>query len=75
MHNGDYASALAEYQAALSDAGATSAVAQEAQFGLGEAALRQGDLVSAENAFTRLVADSPRHPRLADAWFLLGDTR
>ncbi len=74
MHNGDYALALVEYQSVLTGS-ASPREAEEAQFGLGEAALRQGDLVAAENAITRFAEAHPNSPRLAHAWFLLGDAR
>ena len=74
LHNGDYASAIFEYQSLLAD-GALSEEAEEAQFGLGEAALRQGDLVTAENALAQFIDTYLDSARLADAWFLLGDTR
>lgn len=73
IHNGDYASAIAEYQAVLS--GGSGDELEEAQFKLGQAALRQNDLLIAENALTQYIAAYPDSPRLADAWFLLGDTR
>ncbi|HLF27840.1 MAG TPA: tetratricopeptide repeat protein [Anaerolineae bacterium] len=74
LHNGDYQSALAEYQAVASDSGSAEQV-EAAWFGLGEAALRQGDLVAAENALTRFIEAHPNSSRLADAWFLLAETR
>jgi len=74
VHDGDYASAIAEYQSVLTGTGSTDEI-EEAQFGLGEAALRQGDLVAAENALTQFIAAYPDSTRLADAWFLLAETR
>ncbi len=74
MRNGDYASAIAEYQPVLSATGSADEL-EEAQFGLGEAALRQGDLVTSENALTRFIAAYPDSPRLAGAWFLLAEAR
>jgi len=74
MHNGDYDTAIADYQAVLSNGGSDEEQ-QEAQFGLGEAALRSGDWLTAENALTQFIERYPQHSRLADAWFLLGDTR
>ncbi len=74
LHNGDYTSAMLEYQAVLPQAG-TPAEIEQAQFGLGEAALRQGDLVTAENTLTQFTATYTESARLADAWFLLAEAR
>ena len=73
-HNGDYASAMTEYRSVLSGSTVPDEI-EVAQFGLGEASLRQGDWVAAENALTQFINAYPKSRRLADAWFLLGDTR
>ncbi|HJW83936.1 MAG TPA: tetratricopeptide repeat protein, partial [Anaerolineae bacterium] len=74
MHDGDYASGIAEYRAALAGSPAPDEI-EEAQLGLGTAALRGGDQVLAENTLTQFIAAHPESGRLADAWFWLGDTR
>ena len=74
LHNGDYASAITEYRTVL-DGSPTKEEYEEALFRSGEAALRQGDLVAAENTLTQFTTVYTGSARLADAWFLLGDTR
>ena len=74
MRNGDFESAIAEYGAILNDGGAASEM-EAAQLGVGEASLRAGDLVTAENALGQFVDRYPDSALLGDAWFLLGDAR
>ena len=74
MHDGDYAWAVADYKSVLEGGGSREEI-EEAQFRLGEASLRRGDLLTAENTLTQYVAAYPDGARTADAWFLLGDAR
>jgi soluble lytic murein transglycosylase len=74
MRNGDYASAIAEYGAILDDRGAASEM-ETALFGAGVAALRAGDLVTAENMLGQFIDRYPDSSLLGDVWLLLGDTR
>ena len=74
MRNGDYTSAVADYQAILNDGGTASEM-EAAQLCVGNASLRAGDLVTAENALRQFIDRHPDSSLLGDAWLLLGDTR
>ena len=73
LRNGDFASAVDEYQAIQNEGNAAEMAA--ALFGAGEASLRAGDLLAAENALTRFIDRYPDSSLRGDAWFLLGEAR
>ena len=73
MFNGDYDTALQEYNAILNGSASTDET-RAAQLGAAKAKLRAGD-DSAADALQAFTASFPGDPREAEAWFLLGQTR
>lgn len=74
LHNGDVASAISSYQAAVKTAN-DRLIAAEATFGLGKAYWRQGEIDGAATEFERLTQDEEylaAHPELL---FWLGRAR
>jgi soluble lytic murein transglycosylase len=72
LHDGDYATALADYQAVL--AGSTEAdLIEQARLGLATIALQAGDNSGAIDQLQQFVQAYPASPQLADAWFGLGE--
>ena len=73
MFNGDYDTALQEYNAILNGSASTDET-RAAQLGAAKAKLRASD-DSAADALQAFTASFPGDPREAEAWFLLGQTR
>ena len=73
MFNGDYRTALQEYSAVLGMP-ASSDETGTAQLGAARAQLLAGD-GSATEALESFIAQLPGDPRIAEAWFLLGQAR
>jgi len=75
VHNGNYEAAIQSFQALMLDPGAPPQIAAEANFGQGQAALRQGAFAAALAAFDNFLATYPDHPKAAIATFLRGDAK
>ncbi|MBN1310721.1 MAG: tetratricopeptide repeat protein [Anaerolineae bacterium] len=75
LHNGDWDTAIQEFQAVIANPGAPADVRITAQIGLAHAALRRGDFTAAKMALDDFLNQYPTHPKAAQACFLRGDAR
>ena len=73
IFNGDWDSALGEYQAAL-EASADPEVEMAARLGIGHAQYLAGDYPAAQGTLESLVAEGSESPHIADAYFFLAQT-
>jgi soluble lytic murein transglycosylase len=73
MLNGNYPAAIAEYQAVLAQSASGPDLQAEAQYGLGEALLREGFFAESADALHAFLERYPDDPRAVDAHFLLGE--
>jgi soluble lytic murein transglycosylase len=72
LYAGDWAQALADYQAVL-DQGASADLQAAARFGLARARLSSGDAAGAIADLTAFLSANPGSPQVAEAQFVLGD--
>lgn len=75
LRNGDWDTAIPEFQRVLADPGAPAEVLVSAQIGLAQASLRSGDFATAGASLDAFLAAYPTHPKAAQAYFLRGDAR
>ena len=73
LHNGDYVGAVASFQDVLAQPGVSPTLRLAANFGLGEAALREGLYSEAAQAFSQFITTYPNDTRIPHALFLRGD--
>jgi soluble lytic murein transglycosylase len=73
LHNGDYETAVAYFNAVMIQPDADLALRADAAYGLGEAALREGLYDQAAAALSRFMTEHPSDPRVPHATFLRGD--
>jgi soluble lytic murein transglycosylase len=70
--NGQFETAVADYQSILS-MGAAADLSASAAFNAGRAALREGIFADAATNLTTFITTYPQDPRTPQAWFLRGD--
>lgn len=75
LRNGDWDSAIPEFQQVIADPGAPAEVLVSAQVGLAQASLRSGDFATAKTSLDAFLTAYPTHPKAAQAYFLRGDAR
>lgn len=72
VHDGDYASAIENYQAVLDGLGSSSQK-EVASIELALTQWRSGNAQDAIDRFQQFVEQYPKSDRVADAWFGLGE--
>lgn len=75
LHNGDYEAALQAFHNLTIESGIPPEVVADAEFGVGQAALRQGAFSAAQAAFDNFLAANATHPQAATATFLRGEAK